>query len=59
MDPKQAWNDMLDAANNVANPSRYGDDSDAGIARDAIRMSDAILALAEWIHKGGFCPFCK
>ena len=61
MDPKQTWDEMLVAANRVANASTSYEDGkgDAGIAADAVKMSDAILALAEWIHKGGFCPFCS
>ena len=60
MDPKQTWDDLLTTANRVVNPStRYTDGgTDEELAGDATIMADAILALAEWIHKGGFCPFC-
>jgi hypothetical protein len=57
MDPKANLEHQKCLARTIINLCDNGG-SDEDIAIHASELADHVVALAEWIAKGGFCPNC-
>lgn len=53
MDPYANMQEQAELASGIAHRDRTADE----ILDDAVRLAELVLALAEWLEKGGFPPF--